>query len=80
MILQDGDELRVAAAAGEIGAEAVGVTLPLEGTLPGAVLTKGTSERVPSLADRMGHGLDAVAADASPRSWSRLASATEPAA
>ena len=27
-------------------------------------LTNGTSERVPSLADRMGHGLDAVAADA----------------
>ena len=54
VILQEGDELRVAAAAGEIGADAVGVTLPLEGTLPGAVLTNGTSERVPSLADRDG--------------------------
>ena len=32
--------------------------------MPGAVLTNGTSERVPRLADRMGHGLDAVAADA----------------
>ena len=37
VILEEGDELRVAAAAGEIGADAVGVTLPLEGTLPGAV-------------------------------------------
>ena len=64
VILQEGDELRVAAAAGEIGADAVGVTLALDGTLPGAVLTNGTSERVPRLADRMGHGLDAVAADA----------------
>ena len=64
VILQEGDELRVAAAAGEIGTEAVGVTLALEGTLPGVVLANGTSERVPSLADRMGHGLDAVAGDA----------------
>jgi len=64
VILQEGDELYVAAAAGEIGAQAVGVTMPLEGTLPGAVLTSGTSERVPSLSDRVGHGLDAVGADA----------------
>ena len=64
VILQEGNELRVAAAAGAVGAEALGVTLALDGTLPGAVLTNGTSERVPSLADRMGHGLDAVAADA----------------
>ena len=65
VILQDGDELRVAAAAGEIGADVVGVRLPLEGTLAGAVVLNGTSERVPSLADRMGHGLDAVSAGAS---------------
>jgi signal transduction histidine kinase len=64
VILEDGDELRVAAAAGKIGAEAVGVALPLEGTVAGAVVTNGTSERVPSLPDRMGHGLDAVAAGA----------------
>ena len=64
VILEEGGELRVAAAAGEIGAEAVGVALPLEGTLAGAVVTNGTSERVPSLADRMGHGLDAVASGA----------------
>jgi signal transduction histidine kinase len=64
VVLQEGDELRVAAVAGEVGPDAVGVTLPLEGTLPGAVLTNGRSERVPSLADRMGHGLDAVASGA----------------
>jgi signal transduction histidine kinase len=61
VLLQEGNELCVAAAAGEIGAEAVGVKLPLQGTLLGAVVTNGMSERVPSLADRMGHGLDAVA-------------------
>ena len=78
---QEGDELRVAAAAGEIGAEAVGVTLALEGTLPGIVLTNGTSERVPSLADRMGHGLDAVAGGRQIRCWwHRSASATASAA
>ena len=64
VILEEGDELRVAAAAGEVGADAVGVMLPLEGTLVGTVVTNGTSERVPTLADRMGHGLDAVASGA----------------
>jgi two-component system, NarL family, sensor histidine kinase DevS len=64
VILEEGDKLRVAAAAGEIGAECVGVTLPLEGTLVGSVVTNGTSERVSILADRMGHGLDAVATGA----------------
>jgi signal transduction histidine kinase len=64
VILEEGGELCVAAAAGEIGVEVVGMTLALEGTLPGAVLMNGKSERVPSLADRMGHGLDAVAANA----------------
>src|SRR5215207_10631111 len=64
VILQEGNELRVAAAAGAVGAEALGVTLALDGTLPGAVLTNGRSERVPSLADRMGHGLGAVAVGA----------------
>jgi signal transduction histidine kinase len=64
VILEEGDQLRVAAAAGEIGADSVGVTLPLEGTLVGAVVRNGTSERVPALADRMGHGLDAVASGA----------------
>jgi len=61
VILQEGDELCVAAAAGEVGADAVGVRLPLEGTVAGAVVANGTSERVSSLPDRMGHGLDAVA-------------------
>ena len=64
VMLQEGDELRLAAAAGEIGAAAVGTTLPLEGTLPGAVVASGASERVASLSDRMGHGLDDVAAGA----------------
>jgi len=64
VILEDDGRLRVAAAAGEVGADAVGTTLSPEDTLPGAVLASGTSERVPSLADRVGHGLDAVAGNA----------------
>jgi signal transduction histidine kinase len=64
VILQEGDEFCVAAAAGEVGADAVGVRLPLEGTLVGAVVENGASERVSSLPDRMGHGLDALASGA----------------
>jgi signal transduction histidine kinase len=63
VILEEGDELRVVAAAGEIPASTVGAAVPLEGSLPGAVLASGTSERVARLADRVGHGLDAVAAN-----------------
>jgi len=61
VLLQEGDELYVAAAAGEIGAAAVGATVPLEGSLPAAVVASGNPERVPSLVDRKEHGLDAVA-------------------
>ena len=64
VLLQEGDELRVAAAAGDIGAAAVGLAMPLEGTLPGSVLTGGTSQRAASLAHQVGHGLDAIAGGA----------------
>ena len=64
VLLEDGDELRVAAAAGEIGADAIGTRLPLEGTVAGAVGASGDAQRVARLADRVGHGLDAVAAGA----------------
>jgi signal transduction histidine kinase len=64
VLLQDGDELRVAAAAGEIGAAAIGLAMPLEGTLPGSVLTSGTSQRAASLPHQVGHGLDAIAGGA----------------
>jgi len=64
VILEQDGGLRVCAAAGEVGAEAVGVSMAPEGSVPGAVVMSGTSERVPSLADRVGHGLDAVASGA----------------
>jgi signal transduction histidine kinase len=60
ILLEEAGELCVAAAAGQIGARAVGVTLPAESTLPGAVMAGGESERVSRLADRMGHGLDRI--------------------
>ena len=61
VLLGDGDELHVAAAAGEMGSAAVGVTPALEGTLLGTVVDSGSSERVPSLADRLGDGLEQLA-------------------
>lgn len=64
VLLQEGGALEVVATAGEIGNETVGATLPLEGTLAGTVVTTAAAERVPSLADRVGHGLDAISAGA----------------
>ena len=61
VLLEDGSELRVAAAAGEVDADAVGVTLPLEGTVPGAVMTSGEAQRIARLADRVGAGLEGFA-------------------
>lgn len=64
VLLQEGSALKVAATAGQIGNGTIGATLPLEGTLAGTVLTTAAAERVPSLADRVGHGLDAISAGA----------------
>ncbi len=65
VLLEQDGKLSVAAAAGEVSAAAVGATVPLEGSLPGDVAASGKSERVPNLADRAAHGLDAVAEGAS---------------
>lgn len=64
VLLQEGGALEVVATAGQIGNETVGARLPLEGTLAGTVVTTAAAERVPSLADRVGHGLDAISAGA----------------
>ena len=61
VLLEDEEELRVAAAAGEVDADAVGLTLPLEGTVPGAVMTSGEPQRIARLADRVGAGLEGLA-------------------
>jgi signal transduction histidine kinase len=60
VLLDDEGTLRVAAAAGQVGAQVVGEELPLEGTLAGRVLDTGAPERVADLSARTGHGLDAV--------------------
>jgi signal transduction histidine kinase len=63
VLLEEAGELCVAAVAGEAGSELVGATLPLEGTVAGAVL-RGDSQRIARLADRVGHGLEGVSGDA----------------
>jgi signal transduction histidine kinase len=60
ILLEQSGELRVVAAAGEIGAAAVGATVPAEGSLAGTVMARGDSERVARLLDSVGHGLDQV--------------------
>ncbi len=64
VLLQQGNALVVAAAAGPSSDAALGTPLSLDGTLAGSVVTTGAPERVPSLADRLGHGLDDVCAGA----------------
>jgi signal transduction histidine kinase len=63
LLAEDGD-LRVAAGAGEVGADVVGTTLSTQGCLAGSVLESGATERVGNLQSRVGHGLDAIAGDA----------------
>jgi signal transduction histidine kinase len=61
VLLQHDDLLRVEACAGEIVHDVVGTTIPVEGSLAGAVATTGTGQHVPDLGARVGHGLDAIA-------------------
>jgi signal transduction histidine kinase len=60
VLLEEPTGLRVVCAAGEQGEGAVGARLHAEGTLAGSVLAAGSTARVPSLADRVGHGLDSI--------------------
>jgi signal transduction histidine kinase len=64
VLLQEGEALRVAAAAGEIGSAPLGAEIPAEGTLAGSVLATGAGELVADLETRAGHGLDRVAGGA----------------
>jgi signal transduction histidine kinase len=63
VLLEEPEGLRVVRAAGDDGKDAVGVCLDRERSLAGSVLATGAVERVPSLADRAGHGLEAIAGD-----------------
>jgi signal transduction histidine kinase len=64
VLLEEPTGLRVVRAAGENGEGALGARLQAEGTLAGSVLNTGATARVPSLADRGGHGLGAITGDA----------------
>ena len=64
VLLDEGGTLRVAGAAGQVGASVVGVELRLEGTLAGSVLDTGVPERVSELSGRQHHGLDAIVSGA----------------
>ena len=64
VLLEDSSRLRVACAAGDTPAGVLGVRLETDGTLAGSVLATGAGERVPSLPDRVGHGLEAITGDA----------------
>ena len=61
VLLEEDGRLAVAAAAGEVGAGAVGATVPPEASLLGDVVRSGKSMHVADLADRPGHALDAIA-------------------
>jgi signal transduction histidine kinase len=65
VLLEEPAGLRVVCSAGHSGEEVLGVCLPAEGTLADTVLSTGASERVPSLPDRIGHGLEAITGRAS---------------
>ena len=64
LLEQSDGSLKVVATAGESADEARVVVVAGEGTLAGSVLAAGAAERVPSLGDRKGHGLEAVVGSA----------------
>jgi signal transduction histidine kinase len=65
VLLEEGDVLRVAAVAGELGSGALGTEVPVEGSLAGTVLTAAAGELVPDLDRRAGHGLGPIVSGAS---------------
>jgi signal transduction histidine kinase len=64
VLLQDDDTLCVEAAAGEVGREIVGMTVASGSSVAGTVAARGSTENIPNLAARVGHGLDDIAGDA----------------
>ena len=64
VLLEDSSRLQVMCEAGDSAGGALGVRLRAEGTLAGSVLATGAGARVPCLADRVGHGLDAITGSA----------------
>ena len=54
LLLSGGDELELAAAAGQVDPQAVGARMPVAGTVAGAVLADGRAERIADVAARLG--------------------------
>ncbi|HEX5911202.1 MAG TPA: GAF domain-containing protein, partial [Thermoleophilaceae bacterium] len=64
ILLAEGDELAVAACAGEVTDELASLRLPISGSVPGAVLRSGRSERMADVRNRVPMAPVALAADA----------------
>ena len=64
VLVDEGGDLTVAAAAGEAPAEVVGTVLPAVNLVSFSTLATGRSERIPDLSDHVGHGLEPLARDA----------------
>jgi signal transduction histidine kinase len=64
VLLRKDGILRVEAAAGEVGSHVVGMEIPVDSSLPGAVARAGAGEHVADLGTRVGHGLDRIASGA----------------
>jgi signal transduction histidine kinase len=63
VLLEQDDSLCVEAAAGEVSRKIVGITIDT-GSVAGAVSASGSTELIPDLAARVGHGLESIAAGA----------------
>jgi signal transduction histidine kinase len=63
VLLQEGDKLRVEAAAGELGSEVVGREVPTN-SLAGTVAAGGSTDHVADLKARGGHGLESITGEA----------------
>ena len=63
VLLEQDDYLCVEAAAGEVGGTIVGTTIDTS-SVAGAVTASGSTELIPDLAARVGHGLESIAAGA----------------
>jgi signal transduction histidine kinase len=61
VVLEEDGQARVAAAAGEFVETMVGQVVANTGTVAGAAIGGGSSERIADLASRMGHGLGTLA-------------------
>lgn len=58
ILLQEGEELRVVAASGELDGDVLGIRVPVEGSVSGGVLQTGRAERLDNISERLRSPLD----------------------